>query len=488
VKQRPGKPRPQGGRRGRPARGRPHSPARLAALNAALLSQKRGVPVSAALEEMCADGRIGERDRRLAEEIAYGAVRHRASIDAVIGEVSSMPLARIETAVLEALRGAVYQTFYLTRVPEHAAVDEAVRLARSFAGRKSAGFTNAVLRAALELRAGRGRGQVPEENRRAALAFRGGEYLFLNRPLLPDPGSDPAGWLAAHYSYPRWLVERLIEEHGRGAAEAIFQWGNEVPPVTVRVNPLRAEVRALAGREPKELCAAGEIFSGCSWAARGELPGCYRLKPDRPVGGLSGLRGGLFTVQDGAQQRAAALLAPGPGEKVLDLCAAPGGKATQLAELAGDRAEILACDADAGRLELVTEAAARLGLRSIATRVLEVPPLPAELAGQFGAVLADVPCSNTGAMNRRVEARWRARPEAVAALAGRQRGILGAALAAARPGGRALYATCSLLAAENGEVVRAVLASREGVRLVSEETILPRAGLGDGAYLALLEA
>ncbi len=476
------------GQRPGPVRGRPHSPARLAALNASLLAEKRGLPVGLALEEMAAKAQISERDRRLAEEISYGAIRHRASIDLVIAEVSSMPLGRMHTAVLEAIRGAVYQTFYLTRIPEHAALDEAVRLAYSFAGRKAAGFANAVLRATLTLRGERGRGKVPAEARRAALAFRSGEYLALAREILPDPDADPYGWLAAHYSYPRWLVERLVEELGAAPAESVLQWGNELPPISVRINPLRAPLDELAGREPAELCAAGEVFAGCSRAERGETPGCWRLKPERPVGQLAGLSNGLFTVQDEAQQRAARLLDPRPGQRVLDLCAAPGGKATHLAELAGDRAEVVACDADAERLKLVAEAAGRLGLTGIAVRHLAVPPLPADLAAGFDRVLADVPCSNTGAMNRRVEARWRAHPEAIAQLAGRQRDILGAALEALRPGGRALYATCSLLAAENGDVVRWVLSSRPSVRLLEEQTVLPRARLNDGAYLALLEA
>jgi 16S rRNA (cytosine967-C5)-methyltransferase len=462
------------------------SPARAAALNATLLARKRGLTLNQALEQVAAAEDLSDRDRRLAEEIACGTVRHRASLDSVLAEVSNIPLEKLQTAVLEALRGAVYQTFYLERIPEHAAVNEAVRLARSFGRGRAAGFANAVLRAALKLRAGRHRGTSPRP--RASLYFRNDQVILLSRDLLPDPELDRAAWLAVHYSYPRWLVDRLLDEHGKSAAESVLKWGNEIPHTGARVNRLRCDMAKLAGADPGDLCAHGAVFAGCSLVRPGPVPGCYLIGPERNVGALPGIRDGLFSVQDPAQQRAAELLAPRPGEKILDLCAAPGGKTGHLAEISADRAEILACDPDGQRLELVAEAARRLGLSSVRTRRLRVPPLPTDLAAGFHAVLVDVPCSNTGAMNRRVESRWRARAEAVARMSEAQRSILTAGAEALRPGGRLVYATCSLLGAENGEVVRAVLESRPGLRLAKEELTLPKRGSSDGGYVALLEA
>lgn len=478
----PGKPRADEKARGWPSKG-----ARQVALKVALLSLKRNVPADDALDEMLASGELPPRERRLAEEIAFGSIRHRSSLDLVIAAVADRPLVQMDLAMLEALRQAVYQTFFLSRIPDHAAVDEAVRLARSFVGESAAGYANAVLRSALKLRAGRGHGEPAANERRAALAFRGGEFVRLAQSLLPDPESDSPGWMAAYYSYPRWLVDQFIARWGRAGAERVLAWGNEVPPLTVRVNPLRADVGDLASREPAELCAPTGTFGGCAAAARGELPGSYRIRPELPLDEIRGFKLGLFTAQDETQQLAARWLAPRAGEEVLDLCAAPGGKTTALAELSGDKAKILACDIDALRLQRVTISAGRLGLKSIATRLLTAPPLPADLAGRFDKVLADAPCSNTGSMNRRVEARWRARPDAVAELAKTQRGILLSAVEAAKPGGgQVLYSTCSLLEAENEAVVRAILDGRADLELVREETVLPRATVRDGGYLALI--
>jgi 16S rRNA (cytosine967-C5)-methyltransferase len=478
--------------RGMPRQRRPTgslsaSPARTCALSAALLAAKRGVQLDAALETALADAEVSLRDRRLAEEIAFGAVRHRGSIDLVLQEVSSRPLDEIQLAVLESLRQAVYQTFFLERIPEHAAVNEAVSLCRLYAGRKAGGFANAVLRAALELRAGREPRADGNARSRAALSFRGGELILLSKELVPDPDLDLRAWLAGHYSYPSWLTGCLLRELGSDAAESVLAWGNSIPHLCVRVNRLKCDAGELEALSPSELCAPGALFSGCSRVERGESPWCFSVEVEREIGSLHGMREGLFSIQDAAQQRVAEALAPRAGESILDLCAAPGGKSTHIAEISEDRGEVLACDAAAERLELVTAAAARLGLQSVRTRQMQLPPLDQDLAGGFDAVLADVPCSNSGSMNRRVESRWWAGPDQVEALAEKQRAILGCALRAARPGGRVLYATCSLLQAENGDLVRSVLESGSGARLVREQLTLPVAGRRDGGYFALLE-
>jgi 16S rRNA (cytosine967-C5)-methyltransferase len=454
-----------------------------------LLAHKRGLALSAAVEQVFSAEGVAGRDRRLAEELAYGSVRHRLSLDLVLGRVSSRPLAGVHAAALEAMRQALYQALYLQRVPEHAAVNEAVQLTGHLAGRKVAGFANAVLRAALRLRAGRGGGAEAARAPRSALSFRGGEAVLLNQELLPDPQRDRAGWLSAHFSYPRWLVERLLQQFGEASARRILAWGNEVPPLSARINRLR-----VATPVPAESGAEGELvrrdgaFAGCSRAIRGELPGAWLIQAEGDVAELAGFRRGLFSIQDQTQQRVALALAPRPGERVLDLCAAPGGKTMHLAELSGDRATILACDPDARRLALVEQAARRLGAGCVRTRQLRVPPLPTEMEGAFEAVLVDVPCSNTGAMNRRVEARWKACPRRVESLTGLQAEVLAAGLTATGPGGRLVYSTCSLLQEENRLVVDGVLAARARGRLIREELTLPVAGRCDGGYLALLEA
>jgi len=468
-------------------RGTSVSPARSAALNAALLTAKRGKPLDGALEHVLAAEKVSHRDRRLAGEIAFGSVRHRASIDMILSSVSSRPVQDIQAAALEALRQAIYQTFYLERIPEHAAVGEAVQLVRNLAGGKVAGFTNAVLRAALRLRSCRESISESAREPRSELSFRSGEVIRLSRELLPDPEVDTAGWLAAHYSYPRELVAQLLSELDRREVDQVLAWGNEIPHLGARVNCLRSGDPALLAGSPDELCGPGKVFAGCSGAVALDLPGAYCISPEQEIGSLPGLRKGLFSIQDETQQRVAAALAPKAGERILDICAAPGGKSMHMAELSGGGAKIVACDPDAQRLALVEDSAARLGFSCVQTRRLEVPPLPSELAGTFDAVLADVPCSNTGSMNRRVESRWRVSSAATARLVDLQLGILKAAAGAVRKRGRLVYSTCSILSSENFGVVREFLASAGDARLLKEELTLPRAGRRDGGYFAVLE-
>lgn len=460
---------------------------RQIAFQAALAAAGGNIAIEDALDAACASRRVVGRDRRLAEEIAYGAVRHRASIDAILAGVSSRPLSEVHPTVLFALRGAVYQAFFLTRVPSHAVVNDAVQLVRCEVGEKPVSFTNAVLRHALRLRAGRCQGELPLSSRRRALSFRDGEHILLADDILPDPAEDFCGWLALHYSYPRWLVAQLSEQLGTAAAEAVLCWGNHVPHTAVRLNRMRVPATTPVALTLENLVRPGGPLEGCRTALPGNPPGCILISFDGCPGNLPGLAAGLFTFQDSSQQEAAKILAPRPGERILDLCAAPGGKATHLAELSGDEAHILACDPDSERLRLVTEAAERLGLRSIRVRPMGVPPMPDELKGRFDAVLADAPCSNTGAMNRRVDARWRANPSSVEKICEIQKGILRSAIQAVAPGGRIAYATCSLLESENGALVRSVISEQSAVRLVREKTMLPERGRSDGSYVALLE-
>jgi 16S rRNA (cytosine967-C5)-methyltransferase len=460
---------------------KPPSSSRIAAFRAAMKAEADRIPVVDALEPLCGELSLEGRDRRLAEEILFGSVRHRRSLDLILRRASSRKLRELDSNVLEALRQGLYQLAYLSRIPDHAAITESVELVRLFAERRAVPFANAVLRSCQRMFDRRIKGPLLPENQRRAFSFRAGEHILVHKDLLPDPQSDLHGWLAFHYSYPRWLVQQLADS---GDPASILVWGNEIPHLGVRINPLKSQ---LPESFTSDLISAGSIFEGCSGPRKTGLSGSWVIDPDAAIIDLPGLKNGLFTVQDMAQQVPADLLAPQPGEKILDLCAAPGGKSTHLAELSKDQAEILACDTDALRLEMVNSAARRLAINSITTRHLSDGHLPADLAGKFDVVLADVPCSNTGAMNRRVDSRNRATATAIRSLQPRQERILCNALNAAKPGGRVVYSTCSLLDEENRTVVNTTLRNRGSGRLITEKITLPLSGNNDGGYAALLE-
>ncbi|MGH7149658.1 MAG: RsmB/NOP family class I SAM-dependent RNA methyltransferase, partial [Planctomycetota bacterium] len=295
------------------------------------------------------------------------------------------------------------------------------------------------------------------------------------RDVFPDPSADLADYLAAVHSHPRVLVERWVVRFGEEAARAIFEADNRVPPLTIRVNRMRATRERLL----QDLRALGfEARAGVHPLAVRVDPGARGLIDSEPF------RAGRFTVQDETAMEAVSLLDPRPGERVLDLCAAPGGKATQIAEALDDKGEILACDVSEDRLARLRENAARLGLRSIRPilRARDSREPPAEAVDR---VLVDAPCSNTGVLARRPEARWRFSTASLRAVTRLQADCLRAGLRTLKPGGRLVYSTCALEPEENGELVRQVLLSVKGVE-VAEERFRPPGPDRDGGYAAAL--
>ncbi len=254
---------------------------------------------------------------------------------------------------------------------------------------------------------------------------------------------------------------------------AVWVSGSPVPlRLTLRCNPLRIERDVLL----TALRDAGHT------AEAGEHPQAVRLHDAGPIRDLPGYAEGWFTVQDESAMRVASALAPEPGESVLDLCAAPGGKTTHLAELMRNAGRIVACDVDERRLQTVNTLAQRLGLTIIETRRLqgeEAPP------GLFNRVLVDVPCSNTGVLGKRPEARWRLRPDDLRQLVTLQTRLLRLAVECVRPGGTIIYSTCSIEPEENRQLVEAVLRETPGLRLEADEETVP--GMpSDGGYWATL--
>ncbi len=426
------------------------------------------------------------RLRGAATRTASGIIRRRLTLDHLIGFFSDLPLRKIDPLLLDVLRLGVYEILFVQQAPVHASVDEAVKLTKRLVREEFSGFTNALLRnliRSIEKKcatppacpdvsgARRDRAVSTRE-----LAVEPDRVVRFNRDVFCDRESDPVGYLGTAGGMPRWLVERWRRNFGTDAVFRIVEASNAQPPVSIRVNTLKTTAEDLAA----------ELARADVRTAAGEVEHSLVVRSPVELTALDAFSAGRFYIQDTSAMIAPRMLVPRAGEKVLDLCAAPGGKTTHLAELSGDRAEVYALDLSLERLALVEENARRLGITSIRTAAGDARRIDEEMKASFDAVLADVPCSNTGVLRRRVEARHRLHPETIERLSEVQADILRTALTAARPGGRVVYSTCSIEPEEDDKVVGRVLAENPDWTLDAVSEMLPRTDGGDGGYVARL--
>ncbi|HOI17887.1 MAG TPA: 16S rRNA (cytosine(967)-C(5))-methyltransferase RsmB [Geobacteraceae bacterium] len=376
-------------------------------------------------------------DRGFLTELVFGVLRRQGTLDYLIDCWSSQKTSRLERSVLILLRLGVYQIHFLDRVPVSAAVNETVKLAKRFAPR-AAGFINAVLRRA--------------DREREAIRW-------------PDRESNPVGFLSARHSHPRWLVELWSRQVGPEEVEALAAAMSEPPSLILRTNTLKITRERLL-----ELLANG----GVQARATDFSPFGIRILTQTPPLTLPGFQEGLFTVQDESSQLASLFVSPLPGEAVLDLCAAPGGKATHLAQLMENRGSILACDRDERKLGLVRETAERLGISTIETRKIDASGPLSDLGDRaFDRILLDAPCSGLGVLRRNPEAKWRLTPEDPARMALLQGAILRAAADRLADGGVLLYSTCSTSVEENEQLIDDFVSERNDFMVEDLQEIFP---------------
>lgn len=387
-------------------------------------------------------------DRRLAQELVFGVTRWRTTLDWLIARKGAPGKAQHPTvAVL--LRLGLYQLFWLDRVPEFAAVNETVELARELGYESRGGFINAVLR-----------GYVREQRQTRA---------ELDRLRSSDPAT---GW-----SHPAWLVERWRAALGDEDMRRLLSWNNTPPRIFARVNMLRMDGTRLV----EEWLAERVEFDRCEpdWTDENLV---FELRSHPSLDHLPSFRRGGFYVQDPSTLLAVQELDPQPGETVLDWCAAPGGKATFMAQRMANQGRIVAHDTSSERMELLRENCGRLGVKCI--KPVDASYVPPPLS--FDRILVDAPCSNTGVLRRRIELRWRIQPDEITRLGTEQLAILHQVAPALKPGGTLVYSTCSLEAEENHEVVAKFVAEEPGVELVRELQLHPVTAGVDGAFVAVL--
>lgn len=422
------------------------------------------------LADEFARGTWSAADRRLATELVCGVVRRQRALTVLLQPAIARPWERIEPELVTLLWLGAYQLVYLDRVPAFAAIHETVEVARTIGQQRWTGFLNGVLRTI---------GRVMSEQTQptpgaAAVPVRTGVYRQLGHPVFPDPETDLAAYVAQAFSLPDWLVQRWAARLDRDQLLELATAVNTSPGVFVRVNRRKTTPEAL-----QAMWQETGITSETT-----DHPDALRLHDSGAIEQLPGYREGLFSPQDLTAMRAAVLLGPGPEDRVWDVCAAPGTKACHLAEMRDDHGSILATDIHPERVALIADGAARLGLTSLQVSLIspELTDLP---AGPFDAILVDAPCSNTGVLQRRPEARWRLQPGDVSDLRGIQIRLLTAAVERLRPGGRLVYSTCSIEPEENGQVVADVMSRQGTLDLLSEQAFWP-GPLGDGGYQALL--
>ena len=424
-----------GRRRGPPPRGRRKPGARELALQILLAIETRSAYSDRVLETKLREAAVAPLDAALVTTLVQGSIRYRALLDHHLDHLTRGGWERLPGPIRAALRIGAYQILVLTRIPASAAVHESVELAKRYGHPGTAGLANAVLR---RLAAG-------------------------ERAPLPDRETDLAGYLAIAHSHPRWLVDRWLSRYGGEETERLLAADNEDPSVSVRANAHRIRTAELA-----TLLQAEGIVS-----RPGPNGGPTLLLESGFVASRSPLfRDGLLSLQDEAEASVPGLLDIGPGARVLDLCAAPGGKASQIAERVAPGGRVVAVEIQPGRARALRENLVhRLRLPGVDVVVADGRTAPFD--GPFDGVLLDAPCTGLGVLRRRADARWRKDETDLVTMAALQRALLDRAALLTRPGGVLVYSVCSLEPEETDRMVASFLERTPAFRLEDARPYLP---------------
>lgn len=432
--------RPHGERKPFPRgekRGMPNLAPRRVALETLLDVTRSDAYASLAMDKRLAQAAMGPRDRGFVTQLVYGTLENRITLDWRIDQFLEGDK-ELEPTIREILRMGAYQLFYLDRVPDMAAVDESVSLARAMGFEALTGLVNAVLRNMI----------------------RGQENV-----VWPKPSEDPIKYLSIMFSVPQELAKMLVDAYGEHEALEILRFRPKDRDVTVRVNYLRCDDTRL-----RALFADSEMEF-----TQGIVPGTYKVKHAGDLTRMRAFQNGLFTIQGESSVIAARMVGAKPGQTVLDACAAPGGKTAVLSEMMNDTGRVYAWDTHAHRVELIRGTANRLKLENVRPAVKDASAPREDMAMTLDAALIDAPCSGTGVMLEKPDVRYRVSQLGVEALCRTQSEILDAIAPMVKVGGTLVYSTCSILPAENGEQVRAFLSRHPEYEIVPMAAELPEA-------------
>lgn len=381
--------------------------------------------------------RPGKLDRAFTTELVYGTLRTLNTLDWVLGQYSRRPVAALSPLARNILRLGTYQILFMDRVPDSAAVNESVNLARRYGHSGIVKFVNGVLR-----------------------------NLVRGKDLLsyPDPEENPVENITLRYSHPAWLVRRWLDQFGYGDTVALCEANNLPAPNTVRVNTLKTDIDTLIS----VLDSLGVKVQRGRYARDSlHLDGFVSL------GGLSPFREGLFQIQDESSILAGQALHPRPGTRVIDVASAPGGKATHLAQLMQNQGEIIALDVHQHKIKLIAENCRRLGVEIVRPQLMDAREITEKTVGLADYVLVDAPCSGLGVLRRRPDARWRKDEEQIKSLAELQGQILHAVASIVKPGGVLVYSTCTITREENLGQLEKFLCRHQAFQWESLKGLLP---------------
>ena len=417
--------------------------ARDTALDVLMSIHKANAWSDGSLKQAITRNGLDHRDAALATYLCYGVIQNRLLLDYYIGCYCTQKPERLEPVILNILRIGGYQILFMDKIPHSAAVNEAVEMAKRHNRSKSSGLVNAVLRKFV--------------------------INWLNMPDIPSDSREE--YLSIRYSHPLWLVRRLMELLGDEETEALLQLNNKPIPTTVQTNTLKVTADELE----RELSAVS--VEKHPW-----LDGCFSISSTGNLAELPAFVKGHCMVQDPAAHLVVSAAQPRPQDKIMDVCAAPGGKSFAAAIAQGDQGELLSCDVHPHKLQLIEKGAQRLGISSIRTALANGREAHSAWLESADIVLADVPCSGIGIIRKKPDIRYK-NPKELLELPQIQSDILENASAYVRPGGVLVYSTCTLLPEENEQVTEAFLSRHK--EFTREAFVLPNPIGGTGGQITL---
>ncbi|GAA6621938.1 16S rRNA (cytosine(967)-C(5))-methyltransferase [Scytonema sp. NUACC26] len=420
----------------------------------ALREIHKGAYVDIALDRVLQKVNLSDMDRRLVTELVYGCTRRQRTLDAIVDQLGKKKSHQQPKDFRTILHLGLYQLQYQERIPVSAAVNTTVQLAKENGFSGLTGVVNGLLRQYIRMSEGeeeqrcRGAG---EQGSRGAEAITDTQFPIANRqsPIPIKLPENPIERLGILHSFPDWIVRVWVEQFGLAQTEQLCMWMNKTPAIDLRVNLLRASM---------EEVEAGLQSAGVSFQRIHNLPQALRLLSNAgSIQNLPGYHQGWWSVQDSSAQLVGHLLDPQPGETIIDVCAAPGGKTTHIAELMGDKGKVYATDRTPSRLKKLQDNIQRLSLQSIQIRIGDSTRDFTEFQNTAHRVLIDAPCSGLGTLHRHADARWRQTPETVEELSILQKQLMAHSSTFVKLDGVLVYSTCTLHPKENENVVKSFL-------------------------------